>query len=299
MSAAEPAPQVSRFDEGDRSPRFDAARIRRYYDRHTSAFVAFGEGGDVGAIHRAVWGPGVVDRRQAFRYVEDRIAEVVRRQQASAERRHLVDLGCGVGASLCYLAGQLPIRGTGITLSPAQATLARRRIESAGLSSRVMCLEGDYSDLPRDLAQADLAFAIESFVHAPDPVRFFEQCANLVRSGGALVICDDFRRPTVSAGAEAAIERFCRGWHINALLTSEELVATASAAGFAHESTQDLSPYLELRRPRDRAIAALVTLVSWLPWRSTRLDPLLGGTALQACLANGWVGYAMTVFRRT
>jgi tocopherol O-methyltransferase len=279
-------------------PRFDAARIRRYYDHNTSAFVSFGQGGDVGAIHRAVWGPGVADRRHAFRYVEDRIAEVIRCVASPVEGRHVVDLGCGIGASLCYLAQQLPIRGTGITLSPAQAELGQQRIAQAGLSGRLICLEGDYAELPNSVGQADVAFAIESFVHAPDAARFFAECARLVRPGGALVICDDMRRPIDGAAAVAAIDRFCRGWHINTMLTSEELRATAHAAGFAHESSRDLSPYLELRRPRDLVIAALVTPVGWLPWRWTRLDPLLGGTALQTCLANGWIAYELTVFRR-
>ena len=54
--------------------RFDAAQVRRYYDRHTSAFVAFGQG--TGAIHRAVWAPGVGSRTAAFHYVDDEIASL-------------------------------------------------------------------------------------------------------------------------------------------------------------------------------------------------------------------------------
>lgn len=276
-------------------PRFDAARIRRYYDRNTAAFVAFGQGGDVGAIHRAVWGPGIVDRRQAFRYVEDRIAAVIDSLPQSQSGRHIVDLGCGIGASLCYLAGRLPIRGTGVTLSPTQAALARRRIEHAGLSDRVVCMEGDYANLPDDVAHADLAFAIESLVHSPDPERFFAQCARLILPGGALVICDDVRATATDA---PAVERFCRGWHINSLMTTDELRKLATRAGFAAESTVDLTPYLELGRPRDRVLSALMTPMSWLPWQSTRLDPLIGGTALQTCLANGWIQYTLNVFRK-
>ena len=62
-----------------------------------------------------MWGPGVVDRVGAFHYVEDQIVELIRRLPRGAEAPDVVDLGCGVGASLRYLAGQLPIRGTGIT----------------------------------------------------------------------------------------------------------------------------------------------------------------------------------------
>jgi hypothetical protein len=85
---------------------------------------------------------------------------------------------------------------------------------------------------------------------------------------------------------------------VNSLLTREELQRTAAAAGFEHESTTDLSRYLELGRPRDRAIAALVAVVSRLPLASTRLAPLIGGSALQTCLARGFIAYDLAVFRR-
>ncbi len=279
-------------------PEFDTARIRRYYDRNTAAFVAYGQGGGEGAIHRAVWGPGVRDRREAFHFVEERIADVIREQPASSEPAHVVDLGCGVGASLCHLARRLPVRGTGITLSPAQVSLGRQRVAALGLSDRVVCLEGDYTDIPSSVDPADVAFAIESFVHAADPARFFAQCARLVRPGGALIICDDMTGATGSAAAARAIGRFVRGWHINTLVSPDELREMAEREGFAQESAMRLTPYLELRRPRDRAIAALIAPFDLLPWRSTRLDPLIGGAALQSCLANGWLDYALVVFRR-
>ena len=96
-------------------PEFDAADVRRYYDRHTDNFVAHGRGGAVGALHRAVWGPGADGADAAFRYVENQILEHLRTLPHGADPAHVVDLGCGVGASLCYLAERLPILGTGIT----------------------------------------------------------------------------------------------------------------------------------------------------------------------------------------
>ncbi|MGE0463301.1 MAG: cyclopropane-fatty-acyl-phospholipid synthase family protein [Vicinamibacterales bacterium] len=308
-------------------PRFDASDIRRYYDRQTAGFVAFGQGGTEGAIHRAVWGPGVTTREQAFHSVEDRIAEMladrtggpsVGRGWASggpsvgpkwafggmdgraegAEPLHVVDLGCGVGGSLCYLASRLPIRGTGITLSPLQARLAMDRVRALGLADRVTCIEGDFTRLPDDLAPADLAFAIESFVHGPSPERFFAECARLVKPEGLLVICDDVRRATGDRRAARTVEQFTRGWHVNTLVTADELRDLARTAGFAHERTTDLTPWLELDRPRDRAIAAFVALFAWLPLSRTPVAHLVGGDALQTCLKRGWIGYDLVRFRR-
>jgi SAM-dependent methyltransferase len=281
------------------TPAFSLTQIRQYYDRNTPAFVRLGQGGTFGAIHRAVWGPGVTERRQAFRYIEERLLEQLQRLPASPSPFHVVDLGCGIGTSLCYLAQRMPIRGTGVTLSPVQARIAGEWIAAAGLADRVRCIEGDYCALPPDIEAADLAYAIESFVHGPSPERFFAEAARLVRPGGLLVVCDDVRRESSDPNAARLVARFAQGWHVNSLLSARELGSVAQAAGFTCESTTDLSSYLELGRVRDRLIAMLAAVVGRLPIRSTRLAPLLGGSALQTCLARGWIAYDFTVFRRT
>ena len=296
-----------------RAPRFDLAAVARYYERHTRAFVRFGQGGSAGAIHRAVWGAGVTTRAQAFRYVDDRIADLVRplmsRSDASggaesAERArngvraHIVDLGCGIGASLCYLAKQLPISGTGVTLSSLQAQLGNERARDHGLSNRVACIQGDFGRLPPGIEHADLAYAIESLVHSPAPDAFFAECRRIVRPGGLLVICDDIRRPTTDSAASRAIDRFREGWHVNTLPSRLELREFAEAAGFGHVSTLDLTSALELGRARDRAIGVLGSVCDLFSISTPRLDYLLGGAALQQCLERGWVGYDLSVFQR-
>jgi SAM-dependent methyltransferase len=286
--------------------RFDTSQVRQFYDRNTAGFLVTGQSNS--ALHRAVWGPGVATRAEAFRFIEDEIVRLLRtvpaggpglaHQPAPASSAHVVDLGCGVGGSLCYLAEQLPIRGTGVTLSPIQQRIAADRIREAGLSERVRCLAGDYCALPEDVEQADLAFAIESFVHAPDPVAFFAQCHRLVRPGGLLVIGDDFLRSAPNADAARTIARFTRGWRVNTLLSASALETLARSAGFSHVRTTDLTPFLEIRRPRDRVVHGVLALIGWLPLEDTRLGYLVGGSALQAALARGWIGYDLAVFRR-
>lgn len=280
------------------TPRFDRAHVQRYYDRHTAAFLRYGQGGGAGAIHRAVWGPGVETRAAAFHYVEDRIADALGAALAAGAEPSVVDLGCGVGGSLCHLAGRLPIRGAGVTLSPLQARLAAERIRAAGLGDRLRALEGDYADPGLALPAADLAYAIESFVHGPDPAAFFAQCARIVRPGGRLVICDDMRRAGADGGAaERTIERFRRGWRINTLLDRAALRQRATEAGFEHLSTVDLTPFLEIDRPRDRALGLFAALIGRLRVDG-RLGHLTGGSALRTCLRRGWIGYDFALFRR-
>ncbi len=275
--------------------RFDRADVRSYYDRQTAGFLALGQGGGEGAIHRAVWGPGVSSRADAFHFVDDQIAT---RLADSTGATHVVDLGCGVGGSLMHLASRLPIRATGVTLSPVQVRIAGERLRASGLAERVSCLEGDFTALPPTLTPAHLAFAIESFVHSPSAPAFFAACARVVAPGGWLAICDDVLRTTADARSGPMVERFRRGWRVNTLLTREQLATHAETAGFVLDSTVDLTPWLELGRPRDRAIALFVALFGWLPLEATRIAHVVGGSALQTCLARGWVGYELNWFRR-
>jgi SAM-dependent methyltransferase len=278
---------------------FDASRVRRYYDRQTAGFLAFGQGGTAGAIHRAVWGPGVSTREGAFHFVEDRIVAALQEADGAEATPHVVDLGCGVGGSLTYVASRLPVRGTGVTLSPVQARLARQRIDAMGLGDCVTCLEADYTRLPASIPPADLGFAIESFVHGPSPAAFFAECARLIRPGGLLMICDDLKRPAgTGRGAERTLRRFRAGWHVNTLITRDMLVDAAAAAGFACEEATDLTAWLELGRPRDRALAVLVAAFGWLPLERTRFGHVVGGTALQTALRRGWIAYELLRFRR-
>jgi len=279
-------------------PRFAPDLVRRFYDRSTPGFGRLGQGGRTGAIRRAVWGPGVTDRVQAFHFVDHEIAEHARALAPSAAPLHVVDLGCGVGGSLCYLAARLPMRGTGITLSPVQVAHAQARIRAAGLADRVTCSVGDYCDLPSSIGPADLAYAIESFVHGPDPVRFFTQCRDLVRPGGRLILCDDFRGDTSEPAAARALDRFRDGWHVNTLLNLDEVQAIARLAGFTLHTAMPLTPMLELGRPRDRLIKAFLAVFGWLPLHRTPLGHLVGGDALQTCLQRGWLRHDLLVFVR-
>jgi SAM-dependent methyltransferase len=276
---------------------FSTADVRRYYDANTAAFVRRGQGGTLGAIHRAVWGPGVTDRGTAFRYVENLL---LRRLDATPADHtpHVLDLGCGVGGSLTYLAQQRSLRATGVTLSPVQARIGRERAATLHLADRVQIVEGDYNALPVDRESMDVAYAIESFVHGPSPSRFFAEAARVLRPGGRLIVCDDVLIGSGRGESERTVAQFKRGWHVNSLLHAAQWRELAGAAGLAHLATIDLTPHLEVGRLRDRLIGLLVSVVRGMPGVPLRLSPLIGGAALQRAISNGWIAYHCATFRR-
>lgn len=278
-----------------------AEQVRRYYDENTRLFLSLGQGSE-GTIRRAVWGPGVTTRQAAMRYVDSLIVERLRGlDRADGLPLRVADLGCGVCASLCFIAQQLPIAGTGITISPAQVELARARISAQGLGSHVRCVQGDFCNLPAGLGPIDLAFGIESFIHAPDGAAFFSQAARLVRPGGLLLVCDDFLAPPAARqhpDAQRWVQRFRDGWRGFNVITVENAHGLARQAGFEPVESIDLTPHLEIRRPRDYAMGALMRCFGWLPMSGSYWSMLYGGHALQLSLKKGWIEHRVVVWRR-
>jgi cyclopropane fatty-acyl-phospholipid synthase-like methyltransferase len=278
-------------------PAYSAEAIRDYYDRQTRGFLALGEGGAVEAIHRAVWAPDVRTADEAFHFTERRMIDWL--STRSGGRPHIVDLGCGVGGSLRYVARHLPMTGTGVTLSPVQAALGTARSRAEGLAETVHCLCGDFNEVPLPDRSADAVMAIEAFVHGAMPARFFAEAARLLTPDGRLWLCDDFRTAEAPAVATRSLDRFARGWQLNSLLPPEVVIDLAREAGLDLVRRHPLTSWLRLGRPRDHLIAAGVALFGWLPLERTPVAHLVGGAALQRCLARGWVTYELLEFSRT
>jgi len=270
-------------------------RVRRYYDNNAAAFERLGQGG--ASIHRAVWGPGVSSRAEAFHHVDELILGTLPPDLAKPA---IVDLGCGLGASLVYLAGRIDMSGEGITISAAQAARAAEIIAEAGAGERVRCREGDFLSVPDDLVgQADLAFSIEAFIHSPDAGRYFEQAALVLRPGGKLVLCDDFLNsaaPPRTPRDRRLLEEFRVGWHAGSLLAVEQVRQAAAEHGLTLVREIDLTLYLELRRPRDRWISLLVGVGGVFRPKGMYWQSLVGGNALQWALLNGLLSYRFLVF---
>jgi cyclopropane fatty-acyl-phospholipid synthase-like methyltransferase len=214
---------------------------------------------------------------------------------------HVLDLGCGVGASLIYLAAHSTVQGTGITISGVQASYATERIAKAGLSDRLQCLQGNFLELPTSLAPAHLAFSIEAFIHGPDPAAYFSAAAGRTVPGGLLIVCDDFLS---ERGGQALTKRDARilanfraGWHAHSLMTVAQANEFASGAGYKQEKNVNLTPFLDLRRPRDLVASVALKLGRYLPVPARYRQSLVGGTALQAGLVSGLIEFRYLVWR--
>ncbi len=161
------------------------------------------------------------------------------------------------------------------------------------LAERATIFEPDFCSDPLP-APVDLAFGIESFVQATDAEALVANIAKAVAVNGYLVLCDDF---LTGAEEDRWVREFRRGWRASSLLHPNAVDATAVEHGFELVEDRDLTPFLELDRPRDRALGLLIALARPFSSMSARLESHLGGNALRQCLKRGLVAYRYRVFK--
>ncbi|MEM7655436.1 MAG: methyltransferase domain-containing protein [Bacteroidota bacterium] len=161
----------------------------------------------------------------------------------------------------------------------------------------------DFLNLP-DVAPVDVAYAIEAFVHAADPARFFQQIGSQLSPGGKLVLVDDGlseRGATperLSKQERQWLADFRAGWLAQSLISIEEAKQFAREAGLKLVSVDDLTPIMDIGRPRDQLIGLMIRIAG--PWmrRSNYFKSLTGGYAKQQLLKKGVVRYQKLVFRK-
>lgn len=122
----------------------------------------------------------------------------------------LLDVGCGLGGSVRYLATERGCRATGIDLTEEYIQAAETLSQRVGLQDKVRFHHGSALELPFVDATFDVAWTEHVQMNIEDKRKFYEEIYRVLKPGGRLLFHDIFlgeagdpHYPTPWAGSAA------------------------------------------------------------------------------------------------
>jgi SAM-dependent methyltransferase len=220
----------------------------------------------------------------------------------------IVDLGCGVGATVRCAASMFPRkRILGMTIVPWQVETGNAWNRRVGLRARATLCLADYTATGLAAASADGAVAIESACHAEGTGKepFVREAARIVRPGARLVVADAFRR-----GGDRPLDPvsgrlhdvLCRTFVLPGLAHIDAFVEALERHGFTDVLVEDAS-----WRVAPSVLQAPIAVIWFALKKAARREPLreervnnLKGSFVSALLgANRFrFGYYLVSARR-
>lgn len=159
----------------------------------------------------------------------------------------VLDVGCGWGSLVLYVAGELGCRVTGVTPSERQAALVRERARERGLEPQVEVVVGAFEEIRLEARSYDAVALLGSIVHMADRRQVLRECYRLCRHRARLYLSESCFRSLERHRmfANRPDTRFVQTEIFGAgdMVPLSVLVEAAESAGFSLTGLTDLTEH--------------------------------------------------------
>lgn len=106
---------------------------------------------------------------------------------------YVVDIGCGFGDCLIWLADEYNVTGLGIDIAPPQIGTAQDLAEEHDVANNTEFVAGDFHNLSSTITEpVDLAWACESLMYTSEDESVISELSKHIIPGGNIIIADTF-----------------------------------------------------------------------------------------------------------
>ncbi|MRH88327.1 methyltransferase domain-containing protein [Nocardia sp. SYP-A9097] len=157
----------------------------------------------------------------------------------------LLDIGCGWGSLILFMAQEYGCHTLGVSPAPRQHEYIAEQATVRGVAQLVHTRVGHFEELDLPTGSVDAVTMLGSIVHMPDLDEVFRRARAVLRRGGRLYVSESCFRNAAARKAfdERAGTEFVRsdifGW--GELRPLSELVTAAEDAGFSIVAVDDLT----------------------------------------------------------
>ncbi|WP_439153110.1 SAM-dependent methyltransferase [Winogradskyella sp.] len=143
--------------------------------------------------------------------------QVIKRLNIGKFKNRLVDLGCGMGATLRYaLKHHKNVMVYGVTLSNFQVQQGNELLKG----KNGIILKENYNETSFSSNSFDSAVAIESFCHSGHNYDTLKEAYRILKPGGKFVVADAFLKKPVEQlckGGSFTYRKLCNHWSLEKL----------------------------------------------------------------------------------
>lgn len=178
--------------------------------------------------------------------LEEMNRQVLKRLQISDTSFHVVDFGCGMGATIRHGKKTYKnCRFTGLTIMEQQVQKGNELIATAELSGANI-LHSDYCDVPLTDSSTDAAYAIESICHAKPAgrARAIAEMYRVLKTGGRIAIADCFEKNShkpMLLPLQRIYKKVCNSWAVNSMADIKKFTNLLQETGFRNIRVEEIS----------------------------------------------------------
>ena len=223
------------------SAKVSEEKIQNYYDNLWSVGKKFSDQFIEVGFHFGYYEKGVINNIDAIQNMNKYVGRLLGLE--SKKSLHILEAGCGIGATSRYLAKKYPdCHFTGISLGTKEIEIAKKFQAEQNLTN-IQFLSGNYNKTQFQNGSFDHVFALESIVYAVSKKDVACEISRILKPGGTFVIIDGFfpKDLTPNSFLKKSYELLLIKRAIPGVISLQEMQSHLKSAGFTDIIIHDLS----------------------------------------------------------